>query len=36
MKAWLLAAEQITDVIQKYNIDVNTNVMDVTHLIKAI
>ena len=29
-------AEQIKDVIQKYNIYVITNVTDITHLIKAI
>ena len=36
MKGYLLSAEQIKDVIQKYNIYVITNVIDVTHLIKTI
>ena len=36
MKAQLLAPEQIKDVIQKYNIYVITNVIDVTRIIKTI
>ena len=36
MKAKLLAAEQIKDVIQKCNIYVITNVVGVTHLTKTI
>ena len=33
---YLLAAEEIKDVIQKYKIYVIANVIDVTHLIKTI
>ena len=33
---YLFAAEEIEDVIQKYNIYVIANVIDVTHLIKTI